>query len=168
METINNKKSIQIQHNKTNFSFCKEQDEILNLIKQIYKGVRRFGIKKIDKTIRELNDDTPISNKLKVIDFILFKTSEKYQLRKKELLASNKRGYVAEARRLCYILFKNNLEMKQSEIASFFKRDNTLIYKALKEYKNLDSSLYPDRNFLKNYNVLDKEVKEYKQKLSST
>lgn len=94
--------------------------EIIHFLKELHRVISKFGADKVLSQIRKLhleNDDEFVKQ---VANYILALTSTKYGLTKDELMYSKKRGSVIEARRMCFALMKEHLNITDEEIGGYF------------------------------------------------
>lgn len=142
-----------------------DDKELLLFIKEVYTGLKKFGVGKVSEKIRELKIDKYDSRKQQLIDIILFKIYESYGISLNQL-KSNKRGITAEARRMSFVLFKQHLDLSQAEISQFFNRPSRIIVSdAIKDFKMMSKNIKREREFLETFETINGSVNSFKEEM---
>lgn len=95
-------------------------DEIISFFREVQRVISKHGLEKVLHQLRKIHIDNGDEYERDVFHHILIATSNKYNLDKDVILFSNKRGRVAEARRMCFALLKEHLPISDEEIGSYF------------------------------------------------
>lgn len=141
------------------------KDEIVVFFGEVQRVIRKYGIDHVMRKLREIREEETDEIQLAVFNYILLKTCNHYLLSKKEVLHSNKRGIVAEARRMCYALMKEHLRISDEQIGFYFGGKSR--QSVNQEIKNLplnqDKFATKDEaKFVDDFLVLTIEVLKYK------
>jgi len=96
------------------------RDEIISFFREVQRVISKHGLEKVLDQLRRIHLDNGDDYEKDVLEHILIITSNRYDLGKDVVLFSNKRGKVAEARRMCFALMKEHLPFSDEEIGSYF------------------------------------------------
>jgi hypothetical protein len=96
------------------------EKEIINFLKELHRVISKFGADKVLNQIRKLHLDSDDVYTKDVCNYILVVTSNKYKITLDDLMYSNKRGSVSDARKMCFVLMKEHLSITDEEIGSYF------------------------------------------------
>ncbi len=96
------------------------RDEIISFFREVQRVISKHGLEKVLDQLRKIHLDNGDDYEKDVLEHILIITSNRYDLDKDIVLFSNKRGKVAEARRMCFALMKEHLPFSDEEIGSYF------------------------------------------------
>lgn len=96
------------------------EKEIINFLKELHRVISKFGADKVLNQIRKLHLDSDDVYTKDVCNYILVVTSNKYKITLDDLMYSNKRGNVSDARKMCFVLMKEHLSITDEEIGSYF------------------------------------------------
>lgn len=130
------------------------------------KSYERHGAKKVADVLESLDKKKISSFEKVLIDVILNKTSEVYEVSKEDIIKSNERGKIVEARKICFLLFKSHLEFSFEYIGEYFGgKDEKVPRRAFKEFSELNLNLKSDREFLEKHNQINDFVSARKQSL---
>lgn len=147
-----------------------ESKELYDLIRNLSKGVRKHGIKKVIRAIKEINIVSESEKNYAVIDYVEKLVCKRLGVPIEEIFAFTSRGEIAIARKLCILLIRKNIEgVSDDELGNHYNRSRQVIYNTEKEFKLLldgkKNQFHID--FLSIFNDLDKETKEYIKELNS-
>lgn len=147
-----------------------ESKELYDLIRNLSKGVRKHGIKKVIRAIKEINIVSESEKNYAVIDYVEKLVCKRLGVPIEEIFAFTSRGEIAIARKLCILLIRKNIEgISDDELGNHYNRSRQVIYNTEKEFKLLldgkKNQFHID--FLSIFNDLDKETKEYIKELNS-
>ena len=98
--------------------------DILSFARFLLKGIKKFGIKRVEKKLQELSI-TPCNNDLR--NKILEEVSTAYELTPYIITHSEKRGKITQAKVMAMILFQIHLQIIQKDIAMFFGKKQSLV-----------------------------------------
>jgi len=140
--------------------------EISELFVRMARFIKRHGKSRIITKLQRLDYEKTINTS--IINFILERVCIRYNIKIKDLLGRKRRSY-AEARKLCYLLMYNTAkdsENSELAIANYFDRSKTVVYQARKEFHQMcqNPKLKEEIAFIKLYNEIDAEVKEFEKK----
>tara|TARA_R110000868_G_scaffold359012_1_gene620781 strand:- start:435 stop:902 length:468 start_codon:yes stop_codon:yes gene_type:complete len=96
------------------------EKEIMNFLKELHRVISKFGVDKVLNQIRKLHLDSDDIYTKDVSNYILIVASNKYKITCDELMFSNKRGDVSRARKMCFALMKEHLNITDEEIGGYF------------------------------------------------
>ena len=154
------------KHYESNTTYMQDRKELNGFIKEVFGALRKHGVRKVTKKLRELTIDAYSDEKQKIIDFIIFKIYEAYGVTAKELKTSTKRGTVTEARQMGYLLFKKYFNISQTEIAIYFGRNgNMVVSKFFQKFKVMDRKIKRERDFLDTYDTIITHVDNFKKEM---
>lgn len=141
-----------------------EQKELYELISNLSKGVRRHGLKKVIRAIKQINIEDDSDIKFAVIEFIENAVCNKLGVPKDEIFAFNSRGEITIARKLCILLIRKHIsDIGDEELGSHFNRSRQVIHNTEKEFRLLKNGKQNKFHidFLAIYNDLDIETENF-------
>lgn len=144
-----------------------ENKTIIDLLKAIDKGIKKHGIRKIVKTLRQIDTQTNNENYAEIIDFIVTIVCESIDVEKPQLYGFDARGNVTIARKLCILLFRKHLKFNDYDTAAHFNRNRQVTHITEIEFKNIDINNKFEKEYFKMYTYLDSETEKFKQNLES-
>jgi chromosomal replication initiation ATPase DnaA len=142
----------------------KLESEVISLVKELAKTIKKVGVRKVYKVLNDINDETK-SNSIhhQIIIYTINQTCKEFQVSKSEIKKKNIRGNIIEARAMCFIILKKHLDLKHEDIAKLFGRSNhTLVSNALNNFKHLNAQIKKDRIFLEKFQLIDSKVEKHK------
>lgn len=144
----------------------KEETELYELIRNLTKGLRKHGVKKVISVLKEINIVSENDKSFALIDFIENAVCEKLGVPMEELFNSTLRGEITIARKLCIVLIRDNIKNISNEnLANHYNRSRQVVHTAEKEFelmkieKNKNIQFHDD--LLDIYNELDIEIKKF-------
>jgi chromosomal replication initiation ATPase DnaA len=140
---------------------------IADFFKQVHRGVNKFGAAKVMKKLQQLDAESYDERQREVIDFIILKVTHAFNISKYDLMESSKRGAVTDARKMCFILFKRNLDLSDHQIASYFSRVRQVVHRAMHEYEEMTGKLNHERDFLAILYQMEKECFHFRVSLGA-
>jgi len=158
--------------------------EVINFVKDLYKGIRRFGLMRIEAKLQELymSDASSVNEvlKKKIFDEI----SSAYGIPAHTIIRSKKRGAITQAKVIAIILLHRHLCITQAEIAEMFDRGETLISRRIKVFKSASAGdpipdsermfekMYSSKDFMEKFNKINNSIivlkESWKQKNQKT
>tara|TARA_R110002020_G_scaffold44348_5_gene127998 strand:- start:91 stop:549 length:459 start_codon:yes stop_codon:yes gene_type:complete len=143
------------------------ETEVISLVKELAKTIKKVGIKKVYKVLNEINDESKYDTlHHQLITYTIDITCQEFQVSKIDIKKKNIRGNIIEARAMCFIVLKKHLDVKHEDIAKIFGRANhTLVSNALNSFKQLNSMVKKDRIFLERFQKIDGMVENRKNYL---
>jgi hypothetical protein len=94
-------------------------DEIVVFFREVQRVIAKHGLRTVLKTLRSINNDDDGYTK-DVTNYIVASTANKYGVTKEDILRSNKRGAITDARRMCFALMKEHLTLSDGYIGDHF------------------------------------------------
>jgi chromosomal replication initiation ATPase DnaA len=141
------------------------KDELVILFQQLHKVISKIGLQKFLARINDINLDEKDSFEKYLCGNIITICANHYFLEKNDFLLSKKRGNISEARRMCFALIKNNLNISDSSIGEYVGgRSKQFVNTELKSVvldKEKIKTKY-EHEFYENYVKLNNEVLMYK------
>ena len=142
--------------------------ELYDLIRQLSKGLRKHGVRKVVRALKEISIVSENEKKFAIIDFIEKLVCDKLGVPMDELFNFVSRGEITIARKFCILLVKNHIEdISNDELGNHYNRTRQVIHNTEKEYRLLKegkkNKFHID--FLSIYNELDLETKNFLETL---
>lgn len=94
--------------------------EIIHFLKELHRVITKFGADKVLSQIRKLHLESDNEFTKDVCNYIIIVTSNKYLISTNDLMYSNKRGTITNARKMCFALMKEHLTITDEEIGGYF------------------------------------------------
>jgi hypothetical protein len=138
-----------------------ENDEVVNFIKSILRGLKKHGIKRIVKALKDVDLNTENINYLIVIDFIEKSICDRLKVEVIALYDKQTRGDITIARKLCVLFLRKHLDMSDETIGAHYHRTRQLYHMTHKEYQALNPTNKTDANFINLYNEFDTKIQDY-------
>ena len=145
----------------------KNQDrELYDLIRQLSKGLRKHGVKKVVRALKEINIVSENDIKFTIIDYIEKLVCDTLGVPLDELFSFDSRGEITIARKFCILLIRNHLDVEDisnDEIANHYNRTRQVVHTTINEYRSLmEGKKNPFHiNFLAIYNDLAIETTNF-------
>lgn len=150
-----------------------QADDIVAFTQSLYRGIQRFGIRRVQEKLRELY---PSENTETLRKQILSEVTSVYGVSMKSILRSKKRGTVTEAKVMAIILIHKHQNITNAEIATMFGCDPSIIGKRINAFNgiiigkvsdldNQDSKyvkIYSAPLFLENFKSIDQRIELWK------
>lgn len=95
------------------------KDDLVIFLQQLHKVISKVGMEKVLSRIKEITLDDKSIFEREICEHIITICANHYLIEKDDILVSTKRGNVSQARRMCYALMKNNLEISDSSIGDY-------------------------------------------------
>lgn len=147
------------------------EPEITKFVKYLYRGIKRFGIGRIQSKLSELYT----SDRPKVIkERILAEITAVYGISKQDILTSKKRGANTEVKVMAIILIHKHLHITQAEIAAMFGCGVSNIGRRIKTFNGINGTgaplnasdnsfakIYENKAFMERFRDIDCKVKEF-------
>ena len=144
-----------------------ESWQIEQLLKVVVKQLKKHGLKKIVRVLREADLEENNLYFSKIYDYIINLTLETFDVSREHLFGFKKRGEVTKARRYAIILIKKHLKISDEHLGLKFHRCRQVIYNVQKEYESLDPKNPIDqKQFFNDFVILDKKVIKYTKSLN--
>lgn len=142
-------------------------EEVITLVKRLATTIKKVGVKKVVDALDELNTEEGfVEAHQSLIKYILNETSTVFQINPEDMKRKNIRGTAYDARAMCFILLKKQLDLNHKDIAGLFgKKNHTLVSHALTYFNNLDYDVKTDRKFLEAFQEINTKVTAQREKL---
>lgn len=145
-----------------------EERELYELIRNLSKGIKRHGIRKIIKTLKQisLSDENELNNT--IIDSIETSVCAKIGVPRDELFGFATRGEITIARKFCILLIRKFIpDVSDELVANHYNRSRQVVHNAEKEFRSLQvgkqNKFHMD--YISIYRELESEVQESINKL---
>lgn len=145
----------------------KENFEMANFITLLGRGIKKHGIKKIIKALKDFDLTEENINYYTIIDFVEESICMKLNVVRDELYNKKVRGDITIARKLSILLLIKHLNMSDEEIGNHYKRNRQTIYNTKKEFDALDRNNKIDANFINIYNEFDTKIQDFITEIKS-
>ena len=141
----------------------KNQSEIVDFFREVQRVISKHGLSKVLVQLRNLQIDLEGFEK-DVCEYIISTTSNHYSILKEDLLHSNLRGKIAEARRMCFALIKEHLPFSDEKIGNIFSRSKQYVHQELKSLPLNQNKLTTkhEAKFVNDFMIITKEILTYK------
>lgn len=139
----------------------KEGNNFLELVRALHKGIKKHGVKKIYRALKDVDMESDGSDRRKILNFIIESVAKKLGKEKALVLEKGNSKDYAQAKRLCILFFRKYLDLSPSETSEYFGRSRQIIYNIENEFKALNPEFKQDASFLKLYNEIDLKISNY-------
>jgi chromosomal replication initiation ATPase DnaA len=95
------------------------KDELVIFLQQLHKVISKVGLPRVLSRIKEIYLDEKDDFERELCDRIITICANYYLVSRDDILTSKKRGNVTEARKMCFALIKNNLNLSDSSIGEY-------------------------------------------------
>lgn len=147
-------------------------DDVVSFVKYIHKGIKKFGISRIEKNLRDIPNFVYESNQRLIREKIFNELTCVFGFSKTIIIKSKKRGDVAQAKTMAIILFNAHLDLTQADIASFFDRTQSLVSKRIKSFDDFmafplksHDKIFSNGGFVEKFKKVNSSVIEFKKNL---
>ena len=144
-----------------------ESRQIIDLIRNLEKGIRRHGIKKIVRALRQVEIEGKGVFHSEIVEYIVAETCSLMGVVREKLYDFKTRGDTTVARKICILLLRKHLDLSDVETAGHFNRSRQITHNTEVEFSKLDAKNKFDKQFLDTYNEVDAKVKIFLEKLNS-
>ena len=147
-----------------------DEQEFYELIRNISKGVKKHGVRKIIKTLKQLNLNNEDEVNYSIIDFVEKSVCSTIGVPIEELFSFNSRGEITIARKFCILLIRKYIpNISDEELGAHYNRSRQVVHIAEKEFRTASISnknkLY--KSFISLYADIDKQVSEFIKTLNT-
>lgn len=134
-----------------------QDKEMESIIKAIRSGLKKYT-KDFDEASERFLKRKQIEYGPK-IEYVLQIVSSEYCIKKQQLIHSDARGHIQDAKRMAYCLlhFKVELPVRHISKRIFFNSHQT-IFNAIKSFKTLNEKVKTDKEFKERYDKLEKKI----------
>lgn len=135
-----------------------KETDIASIFKHIYNIMRRYGVQNVIQRLRQLEAQGIDHFETEIIEAIIVQVTSSFSISRKDLFERKKRGASSDARKMCYVLMKENLTLNEMQIAWYFDRHNKAVYRAMYEYEQMNPSVKWHREFLEKKKEIDQKI----------
>jgi hypothetical protein len=145
----------------------KDEKELYELIRNLSRGIKKHGIRRVIKSLKQINisDDDEVNYIL--IDTIEDSVCSKIGVPRDELYGFASRGEITIARKFCIILVRKFVaDVSDEMLANHYNRSRQVVHNTEKEFRLLKSGKQNKFHidFLSIYYQLEKEIEEFIKK----
>jgi chromosomal replication initiation ATPase DnaA len=142
----------------------RDEKELYDLIKNLSRGIKKHGIRKVIKSLKQINitDETDVNYVL--IDHIEHSVCTKIGVPRDELYGFASRGEITIARKFCILLIRKfSPYISDENLGNHYNRSRQVVHNTEKEFRLLRSGKQNkfEIDFLKIYNELEKEIQDF-------
>jgi len=143
-----------------------DKREVADFFRIVHRGIQKYGIRRITKLIEEIDLQENNSNFNLIYDYIVEAVCSEYDITRDDLMHSTKRGEITIARKVCFVIIKQNLSISNERLAkNFGGRVRQVINNAMSDFKELDRESKADAPFLACYDKVNNQVVKYVEQL---
>ena len=145
----------------------KDEKELYELIRNLSRGIKKHGIRRVIKSLKQINisDDDEVNYIL--IDTIEDSVCSKIGVPRDELYGFASRGEITIARKFCIILVRKFVaDVSDEMLANHYNRSRQVVHNTEKEFRLLKSGKQNKFHidFLSIYYQLEKEIEGFIKK----
>lgn len=142
------------------------KEEILELLKNIQSGLKKFTINELNNAISNIVKDVNCVANDTDIKYVIQEVCKEFSINKNQLLHSKARGIISQAKNVTYCLlhFELNLPLRYISKKVFFLKHHGSVAVAVRNYKKINTAIKPDREFLEKYNKIKNTLKQKQEK----
>ena len=145
----------------------KDDKELYELIRNLSRGIKKHGIRRVIKSLKQINisDDDEVNYIL--IDTIEDSVCSKIGVPRDELYGFASRGEITIARKFCIILVRKFVaDVSDEMLANHYNRSRQVVHNTEKEFRLLKSGKQNKFHidFLSIYYQLEKEIEGFIKK----
>ena len=139
---------------------------IIELFKVMSNAMSKVGLTPLMQCILRFTENNGHPLKKELENEILKIVSLEFNVNVDDILNSNKRRDVILAKKITFVLFKNELALSEYKIAKYFNRNRAIINRAIHEFQKLDNTLKTDKIILDSYNNIASKISEFKKEIN--
>lgn len=141
-----------------------DQREFNELMRNLGKGLKKHGIKKVINALKQINLDDENEINFTVIDFIEKSVCAKIGVPRDELYGFASRGEITIARKFCILLTRKFMpKISDDELGGHYNRSRQVVFNSEKEFRQLKkgkkNKFHID--FIAIYDELEQEVESF-------
>jgi chromosomal replication initiation ATPase DnaA len=143
-----------------------ENEKVVNILNVFMRAIQSYGIERVQSTIESLENQQMDDSERLLLDYIVTKCMEYYDVEPKEMFNTSVRKCYY-ARSMSFILLNAHTRLTQEQIGGLFGGSRVSVSRAIKMF-NRESrgvSSTDALKFIKSHDVLNKKVVEFKKKL---
>ena len=139
-----------------------EIKEIANIVELFCDTVKKYGKKKIMKSMAEIHSQKIEESNQAIIDYVIVQSCQCYGIDKAEIFKSRVPSEKMDAKYLAMSIIKKHTNLPNIKIAEVFKsKTRSEVSKALASLKNRNERYKPDADFLSFYSQVDEKTKRF-------
>jgi chromosomal replication initiation ATPase DnaA len=137
--------------------------EVIELFSIMGDAIRKIGFVNLKQYIYRMSENAnhPLKKELELK--ILKWVSEETSIAVDDIVNSNKRGDTYVAKKIVFVLFKNELGLSEYKVAKYFSRTPPIVGRAKKEFELLDEKIKNDKKILDIYNNVSEKILKFKK-----
>lgn len=142
---------------------AKDEKELYELIRNLSKGIKKHGIRKVIKTLKVISLSDEDEWNRAVIDCIESCVCSKIGVPREELYGFATRGEITIARKLCILLIRKFIpDMSDELLGNHYNRSRQVVHNAEKEFRNILNGRQNNfhQSYINLYSELQSEVEE--------
>ncbi len=141
-----------------------DNKELYALIRQLYKTLKKHGVKKVINAIKKINYTEHEVEKWNLIDFIEDCVCNHIGVPKSELYIFKTRGEVTIARNISVVLIRKYVpKISDENLASRYNRSRQIVHNAQKDFRKLKLGKLNkfEMDVLKIYQEVEEKIKDF-------
>lgn len=139
------------------------KDDFYELLRSMSRGIKKHGITKVIRALKQINLDNENEYNFAVIEFVEKSVCSKIGVPRDELFGFATRGEITIARKFCILLVRSVLDISDDELGGHYNRSRQVIHNTEREFRLLTTGkknkFHVD--FLDIYNELEKEIQAF-------
>ena len=136
-----------------------KEPDISRILIDVYNTVRRYGVKKIVSTIKQIEQRQINTDHSETINLIVNYVCKEYKIWRSDLFSTKRGDNILEAKKMVVVLVSENVPITHNEIAWYFNRHNRSVYRILNEYQAMTRDIKWQRDFLEKKDILSNQIK---------
>ena len=141
-----------------------DEKEFYELLRNLSRGMKKHGVRKIIKALKQINLDSENEVNFAIIDFVEKSVCSKIGVPRDELFNFASRGEITIARKFCILLIRKYAKnISDEELGGHYNRSRQVVFNSEKEFRTLKSGKKNKfhTDFIEIYNDLDDETAVY-------
>jgi len=117
-----------------------EEKQLYELIRNLTKGLKRHGVRRVIKALKQMKIDNEEDVTFSIVDFIENAVCSKIGVPNDELFSFTSRGEITIARKFCMLLIRKFApNISAEELGNHFNRSRQIVHTTEKEFRLLKS-----------------------------
>lgn len=141
-----------------------DEKEFYELIRNLSRGIKKHGIRRVIKSLKQINLDNENEINFTIIDFVEKSVCAKLGVPRDEIFGFASRGEITIARKFCILLIRKHVpDISDEELGGHYNRSRQVIHNTEKEFRLLTSGKKNKFHidFLAIYSDLDNEIADF-------
>jgi hypothetical protein len=145
-----------------------DEKEFYELIRNLSRGIKKHGIRRVIKSLKQINLDNENEINFTIIDSVEKSVCAKIGVPRDELFGFASRGEITIARKFCILLIRKFVpDISDEELGNHYNRSRQVVHNTEKEFRLLKSGkknkFHIDFIFI--YKELEKEIGVFSKSL---